>query len=511
MAISTEFASKKLDSVNSSTLVLFTNDIPKGKKLTALPKEISKEDTHKIADNIEESPFKGNLGDTLFFRAQNILGHTNLLLIGLGDTKKVTPETLRRAASHALKNIKAQSVKTITICLDSITLGKDKELALNALFEGLYLTDYTFEDYKTASKEKGSDKLSFTFHSKQVSLLNSAKAAQKSAQIISDGVALARRLGDHPGNKMTPPILANTVKKEAQNISGLKVTIWDKARIEKEKMGCLAGVGLGNVGGGPDPRFIIMEYNGGTKGKKPVCLVGKGLTFDSGGICLKPGAGMEEMKYDMQGGAAVIGAMFAIARLKLKVNVIGLVPSSENMPGPLATKPGDISTARNGKTVEVINTDAEGRLILADALCYAAEQDPEFIVDAATLTGAMVMALGDTHTGFFSRDAKLTEKVYKASQRANELCWEMPMHEEFYKDMKGNHADLQNISQRKGAGSAHGAVFLAEFVDSKVPWAHFDIAGTAYNNGHRLPYHPAKGASGVIVRTFIELARMSAR
>jgi leucyl aminopeptidase len=249
-----------------------------------------------------------------------------------------------------------------------------------------------------------------------------------------------------------------------------------------------------------------MEYKGGGS-KKPICYVGKGLTFDSGGICIKPGAGMDEMKYDMCGGANVIGTMLTIAKLKLKVNAIGIVPASENMPGPMANKPGDIVTSRNGKTVEVINTDAEGRLILSDALVYASEQEPQFIVDAATLTGAMVIALGDMHTGFFSRDEKLTQKIKKAASTAGELVWEMPMHEEHTKDMKGAYADLQNVTARKGAGSAHGAVFLAEFVDSKIPWAHFDIAGTAWNTGHRIPYNNAKGATGCMIRTFVELAK----
>jgi leucyl aminopeptidase len=220
---------------------------------------------------------------------------------------------------------------------------------------------------------------------------------------------------------------------------------------------------------------------------------------------------MEEMKYDMMGGASTIATLLAIAKLKLKVNAIGIVPASENMPGPHANKPGDILTARNGKTVEVNNTDAEGRLILSDALVYASEQDPEFIVDSATLTGAMVIALGDIHTGFFSRDSKLTAKINKAAEASGEALWEMPFNSEHLKDMKGSFADLQNVAARRGAGSATATAFLGEFVDSKIPWAHFDIAGTAWHNGHRLPYTPARGASGIVIRTFIELAKQFAK
>ncbi len=453
-----------------------------------------------------------NHGDSLFFRQyarkeQNQQGFTNLLLVGLGDAKRVTHETIRRASATAFKNLKANSVKSVTIAVETLPLtAKNKEENLRAVFEGFYLSEYTFEIYKSVpnkSNAKETPKMKVSILTSLAGNTTSAKSAEKEARIVAEAVNFARTIGDTPGNEMNPPILGETTKKAATG-TGLKVTIWDGARIKKEKMGNLHGVSLG---GGEDPRLIIMEYKGGAKSKKPICFVGKGLTFDSGGISLKPGAGMEEMKYDMMGGAAVIATMLAIAKLKLKVNVIGIVPSSENMPGPFANKPGDITTARNGKTTEVNNTDAEGRLILSDALVYASEQKPEFIVDAATLTGAMVMALGDVHTGFFSRDTKLTQKITKAAAASGETLWEMPMHEEHLKDMKGTYADLQNVSQRRGAGSAQGAIYLGEFVEKDIPWAHFDIAGTAYNNGHRLPYTPAKGASGVIVRTFVELAK----
>jgi len=214
---------------------------------------------------------------------------------------------------------------------------------------------------------------------------------------------------------------------------------------------------------------------------------------------------MEEMKYDMCGGAATIATMLAISRLKLKINAIGIVPSSENMPGPAATKPGDIHYARNGKSVEINNTDAEGRLILADALSYATELKPAFIVDSATLTGAMVIALGDLHTGYFTRNKKLAKAIHDAAQESGELMWHLPLVDEHAEDMKGTYADLSNISSNKGAGSAHGAAFLEFFVDSEIPWAHVDIAGTAYHTGHRVPYNPKRGGSGVMVRTYVSL------
>ncbi|MES2769086.1 MAG: leucyl aminopeptidase [Bdellovibrionota bacterium] len=499
---------KNITQAQDSTLVIFTNDFGKTKKISLNLKGLPKDWEANMSEALTYAPFKGALGESLFFRQYAFLGFTNLLLVGLGDAKRVTHEVIRRASSNAFKNLKANSAKSVTIAIETLPLTtKTKEENLKAVFEGFYLSEYTFDIYKSSPNKSDTAK---DFAKMKVNILTSlagtatsAKNAEKEARIVSEAVNFARTIGDTPGNQMNPPILGETTKKAATG-TGLKVTIWDGARIKKEKMGNLHGVSLG---GGEDPRLIIMEYKGGAKSKKPICFVGKGLTFDSGGISLKPGAGMEEMKYDMMGGAAVIATMLAIAKLKLKVNVIGIVPSSENMPGPFANKPGDITTARNGKTTEVNNTDAEGRLILSDALVYASEQKPEFIVDAATLTGAMVMALGDVHTGFFSRDTKLTQKIAKAAAASGETLWEMPMHEEHLKDMKGTYADLQNVSQRRGAGSAQGAIYLGEFVEKDIPWAHFDIAGTAYNNGHRLPYTPAKGASGVIVRTFVELAK----
>jgi leucyl aminopeptidase len=250
-----------------------------------------------------------------------------------------------------------------------------------------------------------------------------------------------------------------------------------------------------------------MEYKGASNSKRPVCFVGKGLTFDSGGISIKPSAGMEEMKYDMCGGAAVIATMLAIARLKLKINAIAFVPATENMPGPGAVKPGDIAIARNGKSIEINNTDAEGRLILADALVYACEQKPAAIFDAATLTGAMVVALGNVFTGFFTRNDKLAQKVQSAAEASGELVWRMPLTDHHVRDMKGTYADLSNISSSKGAGSSTAAAFLEQFVDRDIPWAHFDVAGTAWHTGDRLPYCPKKGATGAMVRTFLELAK----
>ena len=303
---------------------------------------------------------------------------------------------------------------------------------------------------------------------------------------------------------MTPTLLANEALTLSKNTQ-IKTTIWNRERIKKEKMGGLMGVSQGSS---QEPRFILMEYKGAkAKSSKSIYLVGKGVTFDSGGISLKPGHKMDEMKFDMCGATAVIGALLAIEKLRLKVNVTGVVAATENMPSAAAIKPGDIITARNGKTMEILNTDAEGRLILADALCYASEQKPQAIFDAATLTGAMVGALGNLFTGFFTKNQNLKKKIKEAGQTSGERLWHMPLVKEHKEDMKSEIADIANISGGWGAGSSTAAAFLEFFVDKNIPWAHFDIAGTAYNVNRRLEYCAPKMASGVMVRTFVEIAR----
>jgi len=447
-------------------------------------------------------------GEALTGKAYEISSERNVgehksgaLFVGIGVSTSFDAEVLRRAAAHFVKALKSLKAERAQLHLGTFPKGVDSSKAVQAITEGILLGNYDFTELKSENKEKKALNIELLVEGR--SNPKTLSQALETGVILGECVNFSRRLGDLPGNHMTPEILAEETQKAARG-TGLKVTVWDKTRIKKEKMGCLLGVSLGSSA---EPRFIIMEYKGAPASKKPICFVGKGLTFDSGGISIKPSANMEEMKYDMCGGANTIGTLLAIARLKLKVNVIGLVPSSENMPGPLANKPGDVLTARNGKTVEVNNTDAEGRLILADALSYASELKPAFIVDSATLTGAMVVALGDLHTGYFSRNAKLTKAIHSAAAISGEQVWHMPLVDEHVEDMKGVYADLNNISLNKGAGSAHGAAFLECFVDKDIPWAHSDIAGTAWHVGHRLPYSPRRGASGCMVRTYVELAK----
>jgi leucyl aminopeptidase len=437
--------------------------------------------------------FKGEEGDLIFLRQKS---GPHLAYVGVGDVKKLTAESLRKLSAPILQMLKGEKIKTAQIYASGISA----DVAVVGFTEGLLLSNYQFTTFKEAPKNKHSvEKVEIAVEKSSSSLTKTLEQSQ----VLAESINFARWLGDCPGNFMTPTQLGQEAEKMAKGTK-LKVVVWDKKRIEKEKMGSFLGVSLGSS---QEPRFITMEYRGGPSSQKPICYVGKGLTFDSGGISLKPGGGMEEMKFDMCGGANVIATMGAIAKMGLKINAIAYVPTSENMPGPAANKPGDICTARNGKTIEVNNTDAEGRLILADALVYACEQKPAMILDTATLTGAMMIALGNTHTGYFTRNDALSKKVDAAAENAGERVWRMPLVDDHVKDMKGTYADLTNLAPSRNAGSSTATAFLESFVDKEIPWAHFDIAGTGWNVAGRLPYLTGKGASGAIVRTFVEMAK----
>lgn len=481
---------KDVNSLSGQALVVFAKP---GQKETAA--KLSHVELNKtLAASLDDKSITGKASECISFRELHFNNFRHVIVVGLGAT--ITNESTRQAAAAAYKEIKSLGLKDVVVQFDGVKF-------VQAFVEGLQLASYSFDELKT-KKESAKKETPIQIHLATKSADKNIKAAFSAAVITAGCTNFARRLGDMPGNLMTPTILADHAVEGAKG-TGIKVTVWDKARIKKERMGGLLGVANGSA---EEPRFIIMEYKGAAASKKPVVLVGKGLTFDTGGISIKPSAAMEEMKYDMCGGANVIGAILAIAQLKLKVNVTALIPSTENMPGSRATKPGDVHVARNGKTFEVNNTDAEGRLILSDALSYATELAPQLIVDAATLTGAMVMALGNIHTGYFTRNQALKNKVEKAAGASGELLWNMPLTDHHVKDMKGTFADLSNISSGKGAGSATAAAYLEQFVGEGIPWAHFDIAGTAWSVGNRLNYCSSKGASGAIVRTFVELAKL---
>lgn len=492
---------KDIETLTCPALVVFSKASSQKDKLAKVThSELNK----KLAACLEEKSITGKHQEAVSFREMNHKGFRHVIVVGLGKENEITHESVRQSVAAAYEAVKALGIKEAALHFDGITTGKkDAAEFTKAAVEGLILTSYVFHELMSGKKEEKEIDIHIVT---KLATDKEVKAAFNEGVVLATCTNFSRRLGDMPGNLMTPAILADSAVEAAKG-TGLKVTVWDKARIKKEKMGGLLGVSNGSA---QEPRFIIMEYKGAAASKKPVAFVGKGLTFDCGGISIKPSAGMEEMKYDMCGGANVIGTLLAIAKLKLKINAVGLVAATENLVGPAATKPGDVHTARNGKTFEVNNTDAEGRLILADALSYATELEPQVIVDAATLTGAMVVALGNTHTGYFTRNSGLKNKIEKAAHESGEWVWNMPLVDFHVKDMKGTFADLSNISSGKGAGSATAAAFLEQFVGEGIPWAHFDIAGTGWAVGNRLPYCSKKGASGVMIRTFVEIAKQHA-
>ena len=327
---------------------------------------------------------------------------------------------------------------------------------------------YQFLDYKTKDKNK--------FEPESVSVIGCNQNEINKGVAIGSAVCFARDLSNHPGNITTPTRLAEAAK-EISDVGDMSLTIFDREEFTQMGMGGLAGVAQGTD---EPPKFIILEYNNGGN-DKPKVLVGKGLTFDSGGISIKSASKMDEMKYDMCGSAVVLGVMHALAILKPKLNVVAIIPSTENLNGAKAYKPGDILTAYNGKTIEVLNTDAEGRLILADGLSYASKHyDPEYILDFATLTGAVLISLGHIATGVMGTNDDLMKEVKKSSNSVGEKVWELPLWSEYCKQVQSNIADVKNTGAPMQAGSIAGGAFLKEFVGEKIPWVHFDIAGTAW-------------------------------
>ena len=425
----------------------------------------------------------------------------NTLAVGLGPENKLTQlEAFRRAGAVCSRAIQKQKAKSVVVdfsYFDKTGWSKNMHKFISSFYEGFRLATYKFTDFKDEENSQHIEELYIVIDKKYHEQTNQTLNVSEG---MCHGVETARWLGDNPGNKINPETLSNFVKEKFKGTK-IEVEVWEKDRLKKEKMELLLGVGQGSS---IPPRLIVMKYK--NSNSEPVCFVGKGITFDSGGISLKPSLHMEEMKFDMCGAADVIGTICALERMKAKVNVICIVATAENLPGPSATKPGDVHRGRNGLHVEVQNTDAEGRLVLGDALTIASENNPKFIVDAATLTGAMVIALGKFHVGYFARDDKLADSIQNALKDSGESAWRLPLGESHRKLMKGDYSDLRNIGPTRECGSAQGAAFLSYFVKEDIPWAHFDIAGTAWNVGEEYPYCNKKGASGIMVRTFCSLA-----
>ncbi len=416
-----------------------------------------------------------------------------VLLVGLGKPEEVDRSAIRRAAAVAAKRARSLGVPRAAFHLSAESRGKVSHAdAGQMIAEGLNQGAWQFNEMKKPGEDKKPplERFDVLAHDGAAELIQ----GHKTGDAIGAGQTFARGLQVLPGNVATPSYVANVARELAER-HGFSITILDKAAIVKEKMGALLSVAQGSA---EEPRFIAIEYQGSNAA--PVVLIGKGVTFDSGGISIKPAQNMEDMKYDMSGAAAVLGTFEMLGRLKPKVHVVGLIPSTENMPSGTAVKPGDVVTSHFGKTIEIINTDAEGRLILADALSYARRYDPAAVVDIATLTGAIVVALGHTASGVMGTDDKLVEEIREAGNRSDERVWPLPLWDDYRDLMRSDIADVKNSGGRP-AGSISAGWFLREFVDG-FPWAHLDIAGTAYSD--RDDASRVKGPTGVGVRLFSE-------
>ena len=436
--------------------------------------------------------FKGKKDDTLLVygggKAQRIL------LVSVGKAAEITRSSVRRAAAIAAKRARGLGTKSLSVSIAREARGGlgAAELA-QVVIEGAAQGSWQFTELKKQPEDPKPEveavELVVESGDKE-----EAEAGRRIGDAIAAGYLFTRNLQMQPGNVCTPSYLADQAKQLAAT-HGFSITVLDKAQIKKEGMGALLAVAQGSA---EEPRFIVLEYAGGSG--PPVALIGKGVTFDSGGISIKPASNMEDMKFDKSGATAVLGTFEVLGRLKPKINVVGLIPATENLPSGTAIKPGDVVKSHLGKTIEIINTDAEGRLILCDALSYARRFKPVAAIDAATLTGAVVIALGHHAIGMLGNDEGLLAEVRDAGERAGERCWPLPLWEEYRELLKSDVADVKNSGGRS-AGTIAGAWFLREFVDS-FPWVHLDIAGTAYLEGESASH--AKGPTGIGVRLFTE-------
>jgi len=416
-----------------------------------------------------------------------------LLLIGAGSAKKFSSYDLRRIAGAAVRTLKSRGIRSFAFVAPPSIPAEE---AVNAIVEGALVGNFDPDYYRSDRKDQKIDALTIVTAGDKSAL---EKAANQ-AQIIGDSQNFTRDLVNEPSNRMTPTILADRAKKMCQEV-GLKCEVYGADKIKEMKMGAFWSVAQGSD---EPPALIVMKYEPGGAPEKPVLgLVGKGITFDTGGISIKPADGMEKMKYDMAGGATMIGAMRAIALLKPKVKVIGIVCATENMPSGKAQKPGDVQIAMSGKSIEIINTDAEGRLVLADGLFYARQLGCTHLVDAATLTGAVVVALGYANAGIWANDDAMYERFHKANNEAGEKMWRLPLDDEYKENIKSSIADIVNSGGRWG-GAINAAMFLKEFAED-TPWIHLDIAGTAWMEDQK-PWI-AKGPSGIALRSLVEFVK----
>jgi leucyl aminopeptidase len=449
-----------------------------------------------VKSSIEAEEFSGKEGETAYFHliSNDKLQARRLLLVGVGAADEYKTASVSDMAGTAVRALRSKNAKSIAVVP---RLSTDTEAASAAAVQGAFISVFDPDKYRTVDKEQKSvDRLVVVMDGD----VEEAKRGVVAGKIIGESINFTRDLANEPGAYMTPSDMADRAR-EIANEFGLSIDVLDEARMEQEGMGSLLSVSHGSE---QPAKLIILKYtpaNFDESKKELLAFVGKGVTFDSGGISLKPGENMELMKYDMTGGATVMGAMRAIAQLKPSIPVLGVAPCTENLPSGKATKPGDVVRAMTGKTIEVINTDAEGRLILADAIAYAKKLGATRIIDMATLTGAVSIALGDVNAAVLGTDQKLIDEIISAGQEVGEKFWQLPLDKEYSKQIKSDIADIKNVGGRK-AGTITAAAFLKEFADG-VAWAHLDIAGTAWGDDAK-PYR-SKGPTGIALRTLLKI------
>lgn len=454
-----------------------------------------------ITDAVSGEEFSGKAGSTLLLHSHGEIPATRVLVVGLGKQDKFDLEVVRKAAGTAISVAKKLKAKRVGTLLHGAGIGGLKPAdAAEALAVGSLLADYDYTGYFSKPDEDRSHKiLSLTVVEHEAKKIPDIQSGLEVGTIIAQATNQARDLINTPSNRMTPEDLAARARAIGKEISAVKVMILGPKDIKEKGMGAYWSVAQGSK---QEPRLLVLRYDGG--GRETYGFVGKGITFDSGGISLKPSKKMSDMKYDMSGGAAAMEAVWAAAKMKLKKRVVAVIPATENMPGGGASKPGDVVTTLSGKSVEIINTDAEGRLVLSDGLAYAKKLGATRLVDIATLTGACVVSLGDHAFAILGNNDKFIDAVRQASTKAGERCWQLPLYDEYRDYLKSDVADIANCTEHGKAGTSVGAVFLKEFVGD-TQWVHLDIAGTAWNEGGS--GYLGKGATGSAVRTLIELLR----
>jgi leucyl aminopeptidase len=476
-------------------LLLFSFESPE--KLEGPIQKVDLEWKGFISTLMKQGDFKGELFECRLYYSQGAISAKRILLTGLGKRGEFDLEKWRGAASKAGQFIRNSGIKQFAFPIKKFNDLSEEELSKSFVI-GLLLGIYQFNEFKTLEREKIKEIGELILLGEKNEEVKLIGDGLKTGQIISEAVTLARDLVNGPSNQVTPTVLAEKAQQIAKDHS-LEIQVLEVGQAEAMGMGAFVAVAKGSQEPG---KFIVLEYNKG-KGLDTIALVGKGITFDSGGISIKPSENMDRMKDDMSGAAAVLATMGAASKLQLPLHLVGLMPATENLPSGKAYKPGDILKTLSGQTVEVISTDAEGRLILSDALTYSLQYQPKAIIDLATLTGACVIALGDYTIGLFGNDEPLLKRIEEASVKTGEKVWKMPLWEEYFEYLKSDVADFRNVGTR-AAGAIIGGIFLSKFVE-KIPWVHLDIAGPASIEKER-PYIP-RGGTGVGVRLLLQLLK----